>query len=205
MTNSALNILKINSSSRTNDSVSRRLTDRVEARLIEQHPGSASVSRNVTDGLPAISEDWVGANFTPPHERSAEQQDLLKLSDELIAELRAADVLLIGLPIYNFGVPSALKAWIDLICRAGETFSYSESGPVGLLANKRAIISVASGGVPVGSDMDHATKFLTQVLGFVGITDVTYVSATGLAQEDPAVVLQAAEADIDALDLKIAA
>lgn len=91
-----------------------------------------------------------------------------------------------------------------MICRSGETFRYTEAGPEGLLTGKRAIITVASGGVPVGSPADHATSYLTQVLGFIGITDVTFVSATGLAM-DPEAPLRAAEAEIDALDLRTAA
>jgi FMN-dependent NADH-azoreductase len=126
---------------------------------------------------------------------------LLAQSDELVAELRAADVLVIGLPIYNFGVPTSLKSWIDLVCRVGETFHYTENGPQGLLSGKTAYVTVASGGVPVGSPMDHATTYLTQVLNFIGITDITYIVATGLAQEPEAVVKQA-EADVDALNLE---
>jgi FMN-dependent NADH-azoreductase len=101
-------------------------------------------------------------------------------------------------------VPAALKTWIDLVARAGETFRYTETGPEGLLTGKRAIVTVASGGVPVGSPMDHATTYLTQVLAFIGITDVTYVSATGLAV-DPDAALKSAKAEIDALPLASAA
>jgi len=204
MTNTTLNILKIDSSGRREGSVTRQLTDRLANRISGDHPGTAVILRDVATGLPAISEDWIGANFTPADDRSAQQQNILKLSDELVSELRTADVLLIGLPIYNFGVPAAMKAWIDLICRAGETFRYTEAGPEGLLTGKRAIVAVASGGVPVGSPMDHATGHLTQVLNFLGITDVSFVSATGLAM-DPEAPLQAAMAEIDILDLKKAA
>jgi len=204
MTQPTQTILKINASSRHTGSVSRSLADRVASRMTAQNTGATVISRDVTEGLPHLSDDWVGANFTPADVRNPAQRDVLELSDTLVAELRAADVLVIGLPIYNFGVPAALKAWIDLVCRAGETFQYTEIGPKGLLTGKRAIVTVASGGVPVGSPMDHATGYLTQVLGFIGITDVTYVSATGLAQ-NPDAPLAAAEAEIDALDLKIAA
>ena len=107
------------------------------------------------------------------------------------------------MPIYNFGVPASLKEWVDLICRVGETFNYTEDGPKGLLSGKRAIVTVASGGVPVGSPMDHATTYLTQVLGFIGITDVTYISATGMG-EGLAPALAAANAEIDALNLRAA-
>ena len=194
-----LNILKIESSARQNGSVSRQLTERLIARIANTSETSV-VERDVAAGLPIVSEGWIGSNFTPKDDRTDEQAALLELSDQLIGELRTADVLVIGMPIYNFGMPAALKSWIDLICRAGETFHYTESGPEGLLQGKRAIVTVASGGVPVGSPMDHATTYLTQVLGFVGITDVTYVSATGLAM-DPDAAMKSAEDAIDALDV----
>ncbi len=193
------NILKINSSGRVDGSVSRELAER----LVKRFEGANVVDRDVSTGLSAVSQDWIGANFTPADDRSAAQSELLGLSDTLVDELRTADVIVIGLPIYNFGVPAAFKQWIDLICRAGETFQYGENGPEGLLSGKRAIVAVASGGVPVGSPMDHATPYLTQVLGFIGITDVTYISATGLAV-DPEAPVKSAQAEIDALDLRAA-
>jgi len=200
MSRTAQTILKINASSRRNGSISRQLTERLTDRFLRQDANTEVLSRDLANALPAVSEGWIGANFTPADQRSDEQELLLALSDELVNELRAADVLLIGLPIYNFGVPAALKSWIDLVCRAGETFKYTEQGPQGLLTGKRAIVTVASGGVPVGSPMDHATSYLTQVLGFIGITDVTYVSATGLAMHPDAAV-KSAEQEIDNLDL----
>jgi FMN-dependent NADH-azoreductase len=204
MINTQLNILKIDSSSRHEGSVSRQLTTRLVNRVKSESPDASIVSRDVASGLSVISEDWIGANFTPRDGRTEIQTDILNLSDVLVSELQVADILVVGVPIYNFGVPAALKAWIDLICRAGETFRYTEAGPEGLLTGKRAIITVASGGVPVGSPADHATSYLTQVLGFIGITDVTYISASGLAMDSEA-PLRAAEAEIDALDLKAAA
>ncbi len=95
----------------------------------------------------------------------------------MIAEVKAADTLVIGLPVYNFGVPSALKAWIDQVCRAGLTFTYSENGPVGLLKDKRAIVFYVSGGTMMGSDIDFASGYLRHILGFIGITDVQMVTA----------------------------
>ena len=193
------NILKINSSGRIDGSVSRDLTER----LVNRFDGANVVDRDVSSGLSAVSQGWIGANFTPPSDRTAAQENLLSQSDMLVNELRDADVLVIGMPIYNFGVPAALKQWIDLICRVGETFQYGENGPEGLVSGKRAFVTVASGGVPVGSPMDHATGFLTQVLGFIGITEVTYISATGLAV-DPETPVKTAQAQIDALDLRAA-
>ena len=147
-----------------------------------------------------MTEDWIGANFTAAPERTAEQRETLALSDALLAELRQADVVLIGLPIYNFGVPASLKAWIDLVARVGETFRYSEAGPVGLLDGKRAIVTVASGGTERGSDIDFATGYIKHLLGFIGITDVSFVSADRMAIDADA-SLEQAKGDIAVLSL----
>jgi len=180
-------ILRIDSSARHTDSVTRDLTDRIIARF-----SSPSVTtRDLATPLPQVDEVWVGANFTPPQDRSDSQRAKLALSDELIAELRAADTLVIGAPIYNFSVPAAFKAWVDLIARVGETFQYGESGPVGLLSGKRAIVAVASGGVALGSDYDHASGYLRQILGFIGITDVTIVAADAMAADADASLAKA--------------
>jgi FMN-dependent NADH-azoreductase len=204
MSNKKLNILKIDSSSRQETSVSRQLSKRVAARLLAENPNAEVVSRNVTSGLSPVSEDWITANFTPADDRSDDQKNILSLSDELVSELKQADIILIGLPIYNFGIPASLKAWVDLIARVGATFSYTEQGPQGLLSGKRVIVSVASGGVPVGSPVDFATTFLTHILGFIGITDVTYILATGLAMDAESTISDA-EQQIDVLQLDKAA
>lgn len=169
-------ILRIDASARREGSVSRDLSDKIIARL-----GDASVvTRDLADGVPLINETWIGANFTPADARSDAQGAALAMSDTLIAEIMAAETLVIGLPVYNFGVPAALKAWIDQIARAGLTFQYTETGPKGLLEGKRAIVAMASGGTEAGSDMDFATGYLRHVLGFVGIHDVTFVTADRL-------------------------
>jgi len=204
MHNPIHSILVINSSSRTEGSVSRQLTKRLADRVATENPAAAFTDRDLLNSLPSVTQDWIGANFTPADARTADQTDVLGLSDTLIAEVKAADLLLIGLPIYNFGMPAALKAWIDLICRVGETFVYTETGPKGLLSGKRAIVTVASGGVPVGSPMVHATTYLTQVMAFIGITDVTYISATGLAM-NPDAAIETANVQIDTLELAAAA
>lgn len=196
-------ILQINSSGRHEGSVSRQLVERSVNRLAAEFPGSEVVTRDVSKGLPSVDETWIGANFTPADQRSEAQKAKLKLSDELVEELRQADVIVIGVPIYNFGVPSTLKQWIDLIARAGETFRYTEAGPEGLLKGKRAIVAVTSGGVETGSAADFAGTYIKFVLGFVGITDVVMVSANGLAidAESP---IRAANDQIDALSLAAA-
>ena len=193
------NILRIDASARRTGSVTRDLNDKIVERF--QRSGDAKVvTRDLADPLPLLTEEWIGANFTDPAERSDAQKETLALSDELVAELKAADVVLIGLPIYNFGVPGALKAWIDLVARARETFRYSEYGPVGLLEGKRAIVTVASGGTEAGSNIDFASTYLKHVLGFIGITDVVFVNADQMMIDADA-SLSTAVGQIEALDL----
>ena len=189
-------ILRIDTSARRTGSISRDLTDRVIARF----PEATVTTRDLAPGLPLIDETWVRANFTPAADRTPDQRAVLALSDELIAEVEAADTLVIGLPIYNFGVPTTLKAWVDQVARAGVTFRYTENGPEGLLQGKRAIVIVASGGTRAGSEIDFATGYIRHVLGFVGITEVEFVTADRLAL-DPESTLQSARNQIDALAL----
>ena len=170
-------ILRIDASARRSGSVSRDLADRIVARI---GAGATVTTRDLADGVPLIDEAWIGSAYTPPAARTAEQSERLALSDTLVAELQAADTLVIGLPIYNFGVPAAFKAWIDQVARAGVTFEYSPQGPKGLLQGKRAIVAVASGGTEAGSELDFATGFVRHVLGFIGITDVEFVTADRL-------------------------
>lgn len=188
------NILRIDSSARTEGSVTRDLLDTIQAKL------DGTVTRRDVGGaaVPQITGTWVASNFTPADERTEEHRATLALSDTLIAEIKAADTLLIGLPIYNFSVPGALKAWIDLVCRAGVTFKYTDTGPVGLLTGKRAIVAVASGGVPMGSDSDFATGYIRHVLGFIGITDVQFVAADQQAQKGEQAIADA-KAEIEKL------
>ncbi len=165
-------ILHIDASARLADSVSRQLSSRIVERL-----GGDVIRRDLAQPLPLITQDWVTANFTPPEDRSTAQRDTLALSDRLVDELHAARTIVIGTPIYNFGVPAALKAWIDLVARASLTFRYSDTGPVGLLTGKRAIIAIASGGTAVGSEIDFASGYLRHMLGFLGITEVEVIAA----------------------------
>ena len=188
------NILRIDSSPRGAQSVSRDLADRVIQRLNSE----VVVTRDVTGGLPVLSEDWIGANFTPADARTAEQRLQLALSDSLVAELESADTVVISLPVWNFGIPSALKAWVDLVARVGLTFHYTENGPVGLLNGKRAILAVASGGTKVGSEIDFATTYMRHVLGFIGITDVEIIAADAMAVDADTALANAA-AGIDAI------
>ncbi len=189
-------ILKINASARIAASASRPLVDRAVAKL--SGADTRVIERDLSAAVPSVDEQWLNANWTPADARTAEQTAALELSDTLIAELKEADTIVIGLPMYNFGVPASFKAWVDLIARNGETFAYTDEGAKGLLEGKRAVVIVATGGVPIGSAADHATPFVTTVLGFVGITDVTFIDAASLVANSDTVVPKA-EAAIDAL------
>ncbi len=144
----------------------------------------------VANALPHLAIEELGAWQTPAEERSAEQQALAAHSDELLAELRAHDVLVLAVPLYNLGIPSQLKAWFDRVLRAGQTFRYTENGPQGLIDGKRAIILAARGGQYAGTDLDSQTPHLKSMLGLMGISDVEIVFAEGLnmgeAQRDAA-------------------
>lgn len=186
-------ILHIDASARQTGSTTRELTARIADKL-----GGKIIHRDLTDALPLIDETWVNANFTPADQRTDAQRQALALSDDLIDEVDAADVLVIGVPLYNFSVPAALKAWIDQIGRVGVAFKYTENGPVGLLHGKRAILVLATGGTPVGSDIDFATDYMRHIMGFIGITDVEVVAADRMNVDADSAIAQA-QTQIEAL------
>ena len=175
-----LKILEVAASGRNEGSVSRMLSADLIAALEERHGTIDLTRRDLGKGVPFVDEAWIDANFTAPDERSAGQRAALAESDALVAELKAADTLVIGTPIYNFGIPAALKAWIDMVARARLTFRYTENGPKGLLEGKKAYVIIASGGVPVDSAVDFATPYLRHALAFIGITDVELIAADRL-------------------------
>lgn len=175
-------ILRIDSSARTDGSVSRRLTDEVIAR----YPGATVTTRDLSAGIPHMDAAWTAATFTPPEVRDDSAKSALALSDEIVAEVQAADVIVISMPVYNFSIPSTLKAWVDQLSRVGVTFQYTENGPVGLLEDKPVIVVSASGGTPVGSDMDFASPYLRFIFGFMGITNLQFIGAAGEAGVEPA-------------------
>lgn len=177
-------ILHLTASIRGAESVTRTLSVKLAAGLAARH-GARVVTRDLSaNDLPFLTAERFAANLTAAGDRSIEQARLAAIADELIAELEAADVIVFGLPIYNFGVPATVKAWADLVARAGTTFKYTESGPVGLLTGKKAYLAVASGGTPVGSEIDFMTPWFKFFLGFIGIHDVTTIAADGTMGTD---------------------
>jgi FMN-dependent NADH-azoreductase len=180
MSTRTVNILEVSASGRHGASVSRELSADLIAALEDRYGKVKLSRRDLAKGIPFVDEAWIEANFTPDENRTTRHKDTLAYSDELVRELKEADVLIIGAPVYNFSIPAALKAWIDMIARARLTFRYTENGPKGLLAGKKAYLVVATGGVPVGSKVDFATPYLRHALGFVGITDVEVIAADGV-------------------------
>lgn len=180
MNRNTVRILEISSSGRHDGSASRQLSaDLITA--FEQRHGSIDITRrDLSAGVPFVDDAWIEANFTPEEQRTQKHRDTLAYSDALVDELKNADALIIGVPVYNFSIPATLKAWIDMIARARKTFRYTENGPVGLLEDKKAYLVVATGGVAVGSSMDFATPYLRHALSFVGITDVEIIAADEL-------------------------
>lgn len=184
-------VLRIDASARRTGSISRDLTDAIVAKLND----TKVITRDLAaEPLPQIDEGFVTVTKdTVSEDLSHGQRDILALSDRLIDEIRAADTIVIGLPVYNFGLPAALKAWVDLVARAGVTFNYTENGPVGTLTGKRVIIAMASGGTEADSAIDFATPYLRHVLGFMGMTDVELVHADKLAFDAEATIKSAQE------------
>jgi FMN-dependent NADH-azoreductase len=177
-----MTILQINSSLYSGNGQSSRLADELVAALRAENPGAELVVRDLAkEPIPHLDEKRFQAFLTKKDLRSAEQEAIVAYSDTLIDELRRADVIVLGLPMYNFGVSSQLKSWIDHIARAGETFKYSEKGPVGLLTGKKAYVLAARGGLYAGSPADTQTAYVRLLLGFLGIADVEFVYAEGLA------------------------
>lgn len=172
-------ILRIDSSASSTNSMTRKLGDEVIRRLTHEHPGAELIERDLSKGIDLLNESWVQANLANPDERNLEQQEILAYSDQLVEEMRPADVIVITAPIYNFSIPAALKAWVGMICRAGLTFGYTEKGPQGILNDRPVYLVMASGGVPFGSPIDFASGYLHHILGFVGIQDVRAVYAEG--------------------------
>lgn len=174
-------VLLVESSARQQGSVSRQLAEQfVQHWQARNAANSVTVKDLAANPLPHLDEQLLASWMLPAEQHSAEQQAALARSDQAIAELKDADVLVLGVPMYNFSIPSTLKAWIDHVLRAGVTFKYTEQGPQGLLSGKRAVVLTARGGVYAGSPNDYQAPYLQQVLAFIGITDVQFIHAEGL-------------------------
>ena len=178
-----MTILKIDSSIRGDESVSRSLSTIIARNLAAAHDTTIVERDLAKNDIPFIDEERFAANLTPYAERAPDHQALAQIADTLIQELQDADAVVFGLPIYNFSVPATVKAWADMVARAGTTFEYTTEGPKGLLTGKKAYIALASGGTPAGSDMDFATSWLKFFLGFLGITEVEMIAADGIMGE----------------------
>jgi len=178
-------ILLVLSSPRGTESHSHQIAYRIVEDLRARHAGTEIVIRDVAkEPLPYVGEAFVGGLFTPPEKRSAAEAKAIEVSDQLVDELVAADIVVLAVPMHNFGLPAALKSWIDHVVRAGRTFAYSGSGPAGLLKDKQAIIVVSRGGIYSDGPMkafDFQETYLRRVLGFIGITDVQAVRVEGVA------------------------
>ena len=183
-----MQILSIISSPRGAASYSTKLVNGVVEKLIAAHPGSAVMVRDLTNKpFPHLEVVHLQSFFTPAESRTPEQQLAVRHSDEAIAEIMAADTIVIGSPLYNFSIASTLKAWIDHIARAGITFQYSAAGPEGLVKGKKVYLAVSSGGVYSEGPMatyDFAVPYLQGVLGFLGMIDITVVRAEGVGMPE---------------------
>ncbi|UOE48845.1 NAD(P)H-dependent oxidoreductase [Mucilaginibacter sp. SMC90] len=181
-------ILHIISSPRGNSSFSIKLGEAIVNKIQETYPGSTIRNYDlISKNFPHLEEHHVTSFYTPADQRSPEAIQALFHSDDAIGEIRSADIIVIGAPLYNFGIHSSLKAWIDHITRIGETFNYTENGPEGLVKGKKVYIAMSSGGIYSDGDakrFDFVTPYLTTILGFLGMTDVTTfrVEGTGLAE-----------------------
>jgi FMN-dependent NADH-azoreductase len=176
-------LLQINASINDENGQSSQLANQFVAAFRARNPDAKIVVRNVAaaEPVPHLNAERFGAFITQAQERSAAQHAVVAYSDMLIDELKEADVIVLGLPMYNFGVPSQLKAYFDHVARAGVTFAYTDKGPVGKLTGKKVYVFAARGGLYAGTPMDTQTAYVRDFLRFIGMTDVEFVYAEGLA------------------------
>ena len=180
-------LLKLNSSLYSNAGASARLADDFVQAWKKEHPQAEVITRDLArDPVPHLTDERFAAFLAKPSERTAGQQAAVDYSDTLIAELERADVIVLGLPMYNFGVPSTLKAYFDHVARAGVTFRYTADGAVGLLTHKKVYVLATRGGQYAGTPHDDETAYVRQFLGFLGLTDIDFIYAEGLAMGEEA-------------------
>ncbi len=177
------NILYITASIRGDESVSRSLGQKLVDKLAKRQNATVVTRDLAKNDLPYIDADRFAANLAPYADRSTEEHELAKIADELIEELQQADTIVFSVPVYNFSVPATVKAWADLVARAGTTFRYTENGPEGLLTGKKVYLTAATGGTPIGSEVDFMSPWLKFFLGFLGMNDVEIVAADGIMGE----------------------
>lgn len=197
-----MKILQINSSARVAGSHSTAIANQVSARLLEQHPEATLVLRDLAvTPQPTLDEVALQALFTPADKRTPDQAARVALDDALIAEVQAADVLVVGAPMYNFGISAQLKNWIDAISRAQVTFRYTANGPEGLLKGKKVYVVLTRGGMYRNTPNDTQMPYLKAFFGFLGMTDVEFIYAEGLAMGPDAEVkaLHEAQTQIEAV------
>ena len=180
-------LIQFDSSPMGERSISRKLTSDFAETWLKTHPGGKLIKRDLSAlDLPPVDAFWVSAAYTPQETRTEQQKAALAISDSLINDLQTADEYVFGVPMHNFGIPSTLKLWIDQVVRAGKTFSYGANGPKGLLTGKKATVLIASGGVyePTSAmaSFNFVAPYLRTVFSFLGITDLTIISAEGTAQ-----------------------
>jgi len=196
-------LLQISSSINNGKGESSQLARQFVEAYVASHPGTRVIKRDVAaaEQVPHLTAERFGAFITPPEQRDASQQAVVEYSDALINELKQADLIVLGLPMYNFGVPSQLKAYFDHVARAGVTFKYTEKGPVGLLTGKKALVFAARGGIYAGTPMDTQTSYVRDFLRFIGIAEVEFVYAEGLAYGPEAKTASVAKANEAAIKL----
>lgn len=193
-----MNILQINASARRDGANSTRLANAVVDRLKAVDPDARVTLRDLAvTPHPMLDEAALGALFTPADQRTPEQAARAALDDALIAEIQAHDTIVLGVPMYNFGIPAQLKNWIDAIARVGVTFRYTEAGPEGLLTGKKIYLALARGGLYRDTDKDAQVPYLKTVLGFLGMTDLSFIYAEGLNMGPEAAAKGFAEAEAD--------
>ena len=179
-------LLHIDSSPLYGRSVSRELTAAFTAQWQASHPDGRVIHRDLNaTAIPPVNAEWIGAVYTPEEARTPQQKELLSLSDSLLAELEQADEYVFGVPMHNFGVPSALKLWIDQIARVGKTFAYADGRPKGLIVGKKATFIIATGGMYDAqtqmASFNFVEPYLRSVFGFLGVTNAKFLTAGGTA------------------------
>jgi FMN-dependent NADH-azoreductase len=181
-------ILRLDASMRKTGSYGRVLSDKLIKKLTnEQHTSdknSKVTIRDLAEDILLIDESWIKANFTAVDERTTEQNKCLITSNILVDELNNSDLIVTGLPVYNFGVLAAFKAWIDQVVRSKLTFRYGDNGPIGLVNNIKAYIIVVSGGTQLGTELDFISNYLRHALSFIGITDFSFIDSSGLGRDE---------------------